>query len=160
MAEVACDTLFNETRYVPRERMAFRPSVYGFVKHGDRILLIRTSATGAYEFPGGGIEPGERMEDALRREVLEEAGIDVSVQRFLLFKETFFYHDLEKKAYHSLQFFYECTPLQDILLEAHVDADGTVTEEPLWVATSTLSEQDFRGSDKGFFGEFKRNGIL
>lgn len=47
----------------------------------DRVLLInardpfRRDCSGWWEVPGGGIDPGERTEDAVRRELWEEAGI-------------------------------------------------------------------------------------
>ena len=45
--------------------------------HG-RVLMIR-SPRRDWEFPGGQVEEGETLTDALRREVLEETGITVSV---------------------------------------------------------------------------------
>jgi 8-oxo-dGTP pyrophosphatase MutT (NUDIX family) len=47
----------------------------------DRVLLIegrdpaRRGASGWWEIPGGGIDPGEDTHDAARRELWEEAGI-------------------------------------------------------------------------------------
>ncbi len=55
----------------------------GVVVEGDRVLLSRrkqgTHLSGLWEFPGGKVEPGEDPREALRRELEEELGIDVTV---------------------------------------------------------------------------------
>jgi 8-oxo-dGTP pyrophosphatase MutT (NUDIX family) len=43
-----------------------------------------------YWLPGGGIEPGETSEEALRRELMEEAAVDIRVGRVLYISENLF----------------------------------------------------------------------
>lgn len=54
-----------------------RHAVRAVVRRGDRILMMR-AATGAWKFPGGGVEDGEPDELALGREVDEECGLAVA----------------------------------------------------------------------------------
>lgn len=53
------------------------------VEHGRVLLTQRKKGShlaGAWEFPGGKVEPGEDPRDALVRELREEIGIEVTVE--------------------------------------------------------------------------------
>ncbi|MCR4746419.1 MAG: NUDIX hydrolase [Lachnospiraceae bacterium] len=62
----------------------FHLTVLGAVKRRDGKYLItkramdKEWAPGAWEIPGGGVRAGESSEEAVKREILEETGIDVS----------------------------------------------------------------------------------
>ena len=57
-----------------RERRAARALVFD----GDKkVALLDATAKGYHKLPGGGIEEGESVESALRREVLEEIGCEI-----------------------------------------------------------------------------------
>ena len=61
------------------------PAVLAVVKKGRRILLARNAAnkTGAWSILAGFVEPGETFEGCVRREVLEEVGIEVEPRGYL-----------------------------------------------------------------------------
>lgn len=57
-------------------------SVAGIVVRDDgRVLVIKRDDNGHWEAPGGVLELDESFEDGVRREVLEETGLAVSVER-------------------------------------------------------------------------------
>ena len=63
-------------RLLGHGRVLERVAVKAVARRGGAILLVRTD-DGALMFPGGGVEPGESDEQALRRELDEECGADL-----------------------------------------------------------------------------------
>jgi nucleoside triphosphatase len=73
-----------------------------------KILLIRSHKwKGKYSIPGGHVELGERMEEALRREVKEETGLDIFDVKFVCFQE-FIFDDCFWKKRHFIFFNFAC----------------------------------------------------
>lgn len=84
-------------------------SVAGIVVRDDEhVLVIRREDNGQWEAPGGVLELDESFEDGVRREVLEETGLEVTVERL-----TGVYKNL---AHGIVALVYRCRP-----------ADGEVT---------------------------------
>lgn len=124
-------------KMVPKEKMTFRPGAYGVIINDGKVLLVSATSNNKYYFPGGGIELGEKIETALKREVLEETGLKVEVEKFIHFKEGFVYYDHWDKATHNFSFYYSCRPKSiDSLSQGEVNDEGTI--HPQWLDVSTL----------------------
>jgi 8-oxo-dGTP diphosphatase len=59
-------------------RIVHRTAVRAVIQHGRDLLMVHSSTVGDYKFPGGGVDAGETHEQALRREVREECGAELS----------------------------------------------------------------------------------
>jgi ADP-ribose pyrophosphatase YjhB (NUDIX family) len=54
-----------------------------------KVLLVEHSYTKGYHLPGGGVKSGEMLEQALKREILEELGLDINdLQLFGVYQNT------------------------------------------------------------------------
>ena len=65
--------------------MSIRSAAKAIIIKDNQILLNRCRHKDGsiyYDLPGGGQHPYESLEDAVRREVMEETGFEVSVRRF------------------------------------------------------------------------------
>ncbi|HTK06449.1 MAG TPA: NUDIX domain-containing protein [Ktedonobacteraceae bacterium] len=58
----------------------FRVGVYAVIFAGTKVLLALRRDIAWWNLPGGGMEPGETVEEAMRREVREETGLEVEVE--------------------------------------------------------------------------------
>ena len=74
---------------------------------GELLLLKSHKWPGRYVVPGGHVELGERIEQAVIREAKEETGLDVYDLRFLCWQE-FVYDPSFWKQRHFLFFDYSC----------------------------------------------------
>jgi ADP-ribose pyrophosphatase YjhB (NUDIX family) len=66
-----------------------------FILNGERLALIRKPhfEPGIWRPPGGGIKEGEDFEEGVRREALEETGLDVELRRYLVVAEARFLYE-------------------------------------------------------------------
>ncbi len=68
----------------PGQSYRLRPGVYGVLRQGSAILATHQSdPIPEFQLPGGGIDRGEHPITALHREVLEETGWRMTLERRL-----------------------------------------------------------------------------
>ena len=105
------------------------PTVGAFIfnRDGELLLLKSHKWPGVYVVPGGHVELGERIEDAVLRESKEETGLDIHGIEFITIQE-FIYDPSFWKPKHFIFFDYACrTDSTDVQLNDEA-------EEYAWVS--------------------------
>jgi 8-oxo-dGTP pyrophosphatase MutT (NUDIX family) len=82
----------------------FQMRVAGLGFRDGHVLVHRAVHETFWTFPGGRAELGEVTEDTLKREMVEELGVAVSIDRLLFVVENFFHY--EGQDWHELGFYY------------------------------------------------------
>ncbi len=73
--QVICHDVNGKEYAVPSDKLSFRPSAYGLLIEDNKILM--SGQWDGYDFPGGGVELGESLEEAVTREFWEETGLRI-----------------------------------------------------------------------------------
>jgi 8-oxo-dGTP pyrophosphatase MutT (NUDIX family) len=72
--------------------------------HKNKVLIQTFEGTDFWVFPGGRVEMGEDTLSTVKREMQEELGEEVSIERLLWCNENFF--SLSDLEYHELGYYY------------------------------------------------------
>ncbi|MBF6614427.1 MAG: NUDIX domain-containing protein [Chloroflexi bacterium] len=91
-----------------------RNSAKALIIADGKVLTIKLSDKDGfwYQLPGGGQEPGEDLHATLRRECLEEAGIEIKVGGLAFVREYIGKnHEFADRHsdYHGIEFVFECS---------------------------------------------------
>jgi 8-oxo-dGTP diphosphatase len=117
------------------------PVAIALIARDGRYLVRRrpplpgSPMPGYWEFPGGKCEPGEAPEDCARREILEEAGLPIVVERLRRTIEHVYPHG------HVLLHFFDCRPADPV---AEPDPDGGF----VWLPARDLLTLPFPGANE------------
>lgn len=82
----------------------FSTRVAGVILFENHVLLQGEPGNTVWTLPGGGVELLEPSEEALRREIHEELGVDIQVDRLLWITEEFYM--INDHPHHQYSFYY------------------------------------------------------
>jgi 8-oxo-dGTP diphosphatase len=126
-----------------------RVSGRGIVINNDKILLNEFGGGKYYNIPGGGVEPGETVKQAVVREILEESGLNVTIGDLIFALEyepnncSFIYGEIPQ-----ISFVFRCFLDGDDKIKPpsipDVDPDNPeMSSEAKWVQISNLKDVNY-----------------
>ena len=146
MKKVICNDLEGNKHEISADKLFFRPSVYGVIIKNNKILLSKQ--WDGYDFPGGGIEIYETIEEALKREVWEETGLKVEVGEVVHCETSFFKLPSGREKYcNSILMYYLCERIGGELSTDNLDKhEQEYADMPEWIELDNLEKIKFYNS--------------
>lgn len=132
----------RRARTIRKSSRSAIPVVAGVLIHEGKVLIARRrlwdSNGGKWEFPGGKLEQGEDRRAALKREMMEELGVEVAV------RPHFYRMEIEYRGKLFDATFHRCSLLLG-------DPQPLAAEELAWITADELDEYDFLSGNKQVF---------
>jgi len=111
--------------------------VGALILSGDRIVLAERAQEplkGAWSVPGGVVKVGERLEEAVRREAMEETGLEVKPVRAMEIFERILRDEGQRPEYHYVLIDYLCE------VEGGELRAGDDVSQAVWVPRRELTD--------------------
>lgn len=117
----------------------FRLRGVGIIIKNGKVLMVHDEKRKYYYAIGGAVRVGEKTSDAAIREVFEESGLKVEIDRLVLIQENFF--EMEDGSHHEVAFYYLMKDIGD--QEISGDRVLDFNDEGLeWLSISKLSNYE------------------
>ena len=112
----------------------FNYRVGAVIIHNGKLLLMKNAEEPYYYTVGGRVRFNETTEETVVREVREEIGVSLKIDRFLFFQEQFFDGKVTGTHIHELGVYYLMKDSPDLEnLECHSVTARGVAEELCWI---------------------------
>lgn len=118
---------------------------YGIISKNNQLLLIKKARggyTGKLDLPGGGIEHTESPEQALNREIIEEAGIKISKYQLLEVKSSNITWKIKENYYEDLHHIGIIYLVNTSNTNIKTEPDGLDSLGANWYDINTLNEEN------------------
>jgi 8-oxo-dGTP pyrophosphatase MutT (NUDIX family) len=121
-----------------------RTAVRAVIQRGENLLMILSANVGDYKFPGGGIHAGETHEDALRREVCEECGAELSCIGEEIGAVIEYDHDTETDfdTFKMTSHYYRCEVTDGFGAQKLDDYEKDLGFTPVWIPVEVALQEN------------------
>jgi len=128
--------------------------VSGFIKRNEKYLVVydsRLDEKGFWRVPGGRVENGENVEDALVREINEELKINIKIKKFLGFGQDSILIRSKNFKCSRLILYFECE-----CISGEPKVDNYEATEFRWVTLDEMKRMEpLEPAMNDFFKRFK-----
>ncbi len=117
---------------------------YGIILHDNKIALVkkrRGGYLGKLDLPGGGIEHTELPEETLRREIMEEAGINITNDKLLDVVATNIKWEMEPNLWEDLHHIGILYQVETNEYNLKTDTDGLDSNGANWYSINELKKE-------------------
>lgn len=123
-----------------RDGHVFRLRAAAVILHENQVLMMGNNTVPYLYSVGGAVQLGETTEEAVRREVLEETGLQLTVDRLLAVHQNFFVDkDAGGETWHEMAFYYLMkTP--EAMAQSRLKASAK--ERTVWVPVDRFDRYD------------------
>lgn len=112
---------------------------FTFRSNGDEVLVVRRGlppSKGIWSVPGGAVEVGENLEEALHREIKEETALEIEILECAATLDRIHRDDYGRVKYHYVLIDYLCEPIKGNLIARSDIAEAR------WVRMADLGEYE------------------
>lgn len=142
LKKVLCHDINGNKIIVPVSKLSFRPSVYGVIIEKDKVLLSKQ--WDGYDFPGGGQELGETIEEALLREVWEETGVRIKIGKILACENSFFKLPSNGQYVQAVLMYFKCKKIGGKLsVKNFGEGEKKYADMPEWIDIKRIGKLKF-----------------
>ena len=121
----------------------FNYRVGAIIIHDKKILLMRNPEAPYLYSVGGRVNYNETTQEAVIREVFEETGLTLEVDRPVFFHEQFFDEEVTGEHFHEVAVYYLMKDIDDLSgLDCASVTERGVSEELVWIPLDELEQHN------------------
>lgn len=140
---------------IKTEKDIFRLRAVGVIVKDETILMVSNDKDDYYYSVGGGVEIGEKAEECAVREVFEETGLNLEVDKLLFVHQNYFKIEDKgsEKEFHEVAFYFLMKYNGEEFIENSITSTGA-KEKLTWIPFDDFEKLNIFPK---FLGEFVKN---